>query len=270
MHCHVLYLSAGQYYCETCYVEIFGKKCSHCAQVILGSGLKFSSENYHRECFKCWQCGAGLSQGANTIKGRPVCGGCYDQHFLHSCTVCHQTVAEGIIFKEQRFHPQCFKCLRCGLLLEDKKGEFLLTEDGLQCKKCVASNMSVLSSTNIYIMTSTSQHCRSGELQEDSVTEQCSSCQLPIHVKDHVSDGEQSWHYKCFVCQQCKDSLVGTKYYDKQGSLYCDNCFHAEHLPTCYHCKVELKGKGEWKGWDGARGRAWVLIMSCRRSQDEL
>ena len=76
------------------------------------------------------------------------------------------------------------------------------------------------------------------------MTEQCRSCQLPIHVKDHVSDGEHSWHYKCFVCIQCRDGLVGTKYYDKQGSLYCYNCFHAEHLPTYYHCKVELKGKG--------------------------
>ena len=101
------------------------------------------------------------------------------------------------------------------------------------------------------------------------MTENCTSCQLPIHVKDLVSDGEQSWHYKCFICRQCSDSLVGTKYYDKQGSLYCYNCFHAEHLPTCYHCKVELKGKGEWR--EAKRpGLVWVLIVCCRRSQDEL
>ena len=134
----------GQYYCETCYVQMFGKKCSDCGLVILGSGLKFSSDHYHTQCFKCWQCGAGLSQGAHTIKDRPVCADCYDKHFQESCTVCHQTVSQGIIFKEKRFHPQCFKCLRCGLLLEDKKGEFLLTEAGLQCKKCVVSNMSVV------------------------------------------------------------------------------------------------------------------------------
>ena len=46
------------------------------------------------------------------------------------------------------------------------------------------------------------------------------------------------------MCGQCGSSLVNTKYYDKLGSLYCNNCFLAEHLPTCYNCKVEIKGKG--------------------------
>lgn len=218
----------GQYYCETCYVERFGKKCSDCCQVILGAGLKFASENYHYDCFKCWKCKVSLAQGAaHSIKGRPVCADCYDQQFLETCSACHQTVAQGLLFREKRFHPACFKCFTCGLRLEDKKGEFLLTKEGLQCKKCVVS-------------------ARSEQLnaEPDPVTENCTRCSLPIHVKDHVSDGETSWHFKCFVCQQCNSSLVGSKYYDKQGSLYCNNCFLAEHLPTCFQCKVELKGRG--------------------------
>ena len=42
----------GQYYCETCYVQIAGKKCSDCGQVILGPGLKFGTETFHTACFK--------------------------------------------------------------------------------------------------------------------------------------------------------------------------------------------------------------------------
>ena len=89
-------------------------------------------------------------------------------------------------------------------------------------------------------------HCR-GEQEGEGNTENCTSCSLPIHVKDLVSDGEKSWHFKCFVCIQCNSSLVGSKYYDKQDSLYCNNCFLAEHSPTCYYCKVQLKGKGKWE-----------------------
>ena len=71
-----------------------------------------------------------------------------------------------------------------------------------------------------------------------------------MHLMQHdiisqVYDGESYWHHKCFVCGQCNSSLVNTKYYDKSGSLYCNNCFLAEHLPTCFRCGVEIKGRGE-------------------------
>ena len=132
----------GQYYCEDCYIQRFGKKCSDCGKVILGAGLKFGNENYHRDCFKCWRCRVSLSQNAaHTMKGHPVCGDCYEQQFLETCSVCQETVAQGLLFKEKRFHQHCFKCQTCGLLLHDKKGEFLLTTVGLQCKQCVVSVM---------------------------------------------------------------------------------------------------------------------------------
>jgi len=207
-------------------VEKFGKKCSYCQKVILGEGLRFGEENYHRECFMCSKCGVKLGQGAaHSIKTKPVCEDCYNKQFLETCFVCKQTVAEGLLFKEQRFHQECFKCKTCGLLLADKKGEFILTEDGLQCKKCLKTTMS-------------------DDLQIESVAEICKGCDLPIHVKNLVFDGESYWHYKCFVCNQCNSSLVNSKYYDKQGKLFCNNCFLAEHLPTCYNCKMEIKGKG--------------------------
>ena len=134
----------GQYYCEGCYVENFGKKCSHCGQTILGPGLKFASQTFHRDCFKCWRCGEGLQGAANTLKGKPVCDDCYQQNFLETCAVCHQAVSQGISFREEKFHQGCFKCRTCGLMLEEKgktKGEFLLTVDGLQCTECLVSAM---------------------------------------------------------------------------------------------------------------------------------
>ena len=71
---------AGEYYCESCYLTLFGKKCAGCEkvgtifllkifyfillQVILGEGLRFGEQNYHRTCFKCSVCDQALAQGA--------------------------------------------------------------------------------------------------------------------------------------------------------------------------------------------------------------
>ena len=70
----------GEYYCESCYLTLFGKKCAGCEkvgtifllkifyfillQVILGEGLRFGEQNYHRVCFKCAVCDQALAQGA--------------------------------------------------------------------------------------------------------------------------------------------------------------------------------------------------------------
>jgi len=214
----------GQYFCESCYIEKFGKKCAQCEKVILGEGLRFGESNFHRDCFTCSDCSCALQQGSvHSIRQRPVCPLCYEKQFLDSCKVCQQTVAEGLKFRDQKFHHACFKCRHCDLLLADRKGDFLLTEIGLECKECVKNKMSE-------------------DIQSNAVTENCVGCKLPIHVKNLVFDGENNWHYKCFCCSQCGSALVGQKYYDKGGRLFCNNCFLAEYLPTCYSCKAEIKG----------------------------
>jgi len=215
----------GQYYCETCYVDKYGKKCAQCAKVILGEGLRFGAESYHKDCFNCSQCSSTLEQGSvHSIKQKPVCTACYELQFQETCSACKLQVSEGLKFREERFHSECFKCKTCSIPLAERKGDFLLTENGLQCKDCVKVSMSE-------------------DIEAESVTENCTACELPIHVKNLVFDGEKNWHYKCFCCAQCNSALVNQKYYDKSGKLFCNNCFLAEHLPTCYNCKVEIKGR---------------------------
>ena len=57
--------------------------------------------------------------------------------YCYRCSVCGEVVTEGLLFRDQRFHPACFTCRTCALPLADKKGEFLLTEAGLQCKRYI-------------------------------------------------------------------------------------------------------------------------------------
>ena len=87
-----------------------GKRCAGCGQVILGEGLKFGEErwdsittlqqylqlsppccSYHRACFRCsrGECGAALDGGkAHSVRGRPVCGDCYDKEFMERWEYC--------------------------------------------------------------------------------------------------------------------------------------------------------------------------------------
>ena len=78
------------------------------------------------------------------------------------------------------------------------------------------------------------------------MTDNCAGCELPIHVKNLVFDGEKNWHYKCFSCNQCNSGLVNQKYYDKEGTLLCNNCYLAQYLPTCFYCNKEIKGRSEY------------------------
>ena len=100
----------GEYYCETCYVDKFGKKCAQCAkvrdsvgqagfhiivlwQVILGEGLRVGEESYHNDCFTCSNCPNPLEKGSvHSIKGKPVCTACYENQFQETCSACKMQV----------------------------------------------------------------------------------------------------------------------------------------------------------------------------------
>jgi len=83
----------GEYYCETCYVDKFGKKCAQCAKVILGEGLRVGEESYHNDCFTCSNCPNPLEQGSvHSIKGKPVCTACYENQFQETCSACKMQV----------------------------------------------------------------------------------------------------------------------------------------------------------------------------------
>merc|ERR1712107_504011 len=106
--------------------------------------------------------------------------------------------------------------------------------EGLQCNSCVRSRIEE-------------------EQGLEATSDSCKACKLPIHVKNLVFDGEKNWHQRCFICRQCNISLVNQKYYEKAGEgLFCENCFLARNLPTCYACKAEITGEDGVKMESGA------------------
>jgi len=217
------------YYCEPCYIEKFGKRCHGCSEVILGEGLRFGDVSFHKNCFNCSLCGTLIPQPGpvHSIKGSPACESCYENQFTETCLACKDTVQEGLKFRDKRFHATCFQCSQCNENLAERKGDFLLTDDdGLICKDCIKQKMNQ----------------EEEKEKKENAAENCSACQLPIHVKNLVFDGDSSWHYRCFTCSKCNLGLVNEKYYEKSDTLFCTNCFLAQYLPTCYQCREEIKG----------------------------
>lgn len=49
----------GQPYCSNCFLQKFAKKCAHCQRSIDSDVeyLEFEDRYWHKECFKCSQCG---------------------------------------------------------------------------------------------------------------------------------------------------------------------------------------------------------------------
>jgi len=216
----------GKYYCETCYIDLEGRHCITCDQVIIGEGLRFGDMMYHKDCFNCYKCNGPLEQGSvHAIKGKPVCSTCNELQFQETCHKCYSIVSEGLMFREKRFHAGCFKCGGCGEDLSNRKGEFILIEEGLRCNDCVRNKI------------------EEEEPGREGPVDNCKGCKLPINVKNLVFDGEKNWHQRCFQCVQCNLSLVNEKYYDKGvDGLFCANCFLAKYLPVCFACKADIKG----------------------------
>jgi len=114
--------------CEVCYKKTLGK-CKRCNGVLEGNLLKIPGASFHTDCFRCKICDISLA-GSNvmTDEDREIyCNKCYDQLFAEKCYACKKpivpkdgsNIAPKLKALDQNYHPECFKCQSCGLILED-------------------------------------------------------------------------------------------------------------------------------------------------------
>jgi len=72
------YEESGKAYCQEHFIQLFGKYCIGCNQVIEKDGVKFVDGDYHIACFKCTKCEQQLRTGHFTEwDGQPMCLDCY-------------------------------------------------------------------------------------------------------------------------------------------------------------------------------------------------
>ena len=60
---------------------------------------------------------------------------------------------------------------------------------------------------------------------------QCPRCSKSVYHVEEVKHGEKSYHKTCFLCTSCSKTLVLGKLTERQGKLYCDNCYKKNFAP---------------------------------------
>jgi len=114
------------------------KVCDICKKPILpGSKYKTTNvQNFHRECFKCAQCGKQLEYEYCEANGKFYCSQDYDDLFAPKCDKCFKGITEEHIqYRGKKFHNTCFSCLRCGVQV-DVDNFFRVEERGPYCEPC--------------------------------------------------------------------------------------------------------------------------------------
>lgn len=107
--------------CHQDYKKQLGK-CKRCGDYLEGDILKIPGASFHAKCFNCKVCHVALSGDVMTDDDRELyCNKCYDNQFAERCFSCKQPIVAGARLRAlgRDYHPECFRCESCGLILED-------------------------------------------------------------------------------------------------------------------------------------------------------
>uniref|UniRef100_A0AAY4BHZ4 LIM domain kinase 1 n=1 Tax=Denticeps clupeoides TaxID=299321 RepID=A0AAY4BHZ4_9TELE len=86
----------------------------------------------------CCECGAILSHWYYEKEGRFFCKRDYSVRFGEMCHGCSEAISSGLIMVagEQKFHPECFSCKRCGIVIGVGDSYTLVERSKLYCGHC--------------------------------------------------------------------------------------------------------------------------------------
>jgi len=114
--------------CEKDYKKQLGN-CERCGKLLEGSILKVPGRSYHENCFSCKVCKTSLVGKTDAVDDSKeiYCSHDYDRLFAMKCSYCRQPIVPKagetnvprLRALGEDFHPDCFKCETCGLILED-------------------------------------------------------------------------------------------------------------------------------------------------------
>ena len=105
----------------------------------------------------------------------------------------------GITYKSQPYHKECFLCTNCNTQLAGQK--FTVKEDKPHCAACYA----------------------------ELFAKRCTACQQPIVGQSggstkFISFEDRHWHNECFLCSMCQQSLVGKGFITDEENIICPDC----------------------------------------------
>lgn len=188
--------------CYGCYEISQMLKCASCAHQITDSFVLFENKPFHRECFKCKNCGNILNpKGFSRDKssGEPVCTNCGQNSNVPKCSKCAQILdQDSIPYGELFYHRNCFRCDRCDASLLRSKTVYPGKDNkGLKCESC----------------------------SKDFYAPRCEKCLKTIQTNSPSAKAQNmEFHMECFNCFKCKKPLTGKKFIWAGHNLICQNC----------------------------------------------
>lgn len=109
-----------------------------------------------------------------------------------TCKKCGELIEEGHAYElgEDRWHIECFKCTKCGVVLGCGSNFLVLGNGGLICSDC-------------------SYSCRQCGKKIDDLA---------------ILTGDQAYCSSCFRCRACKQKIEDLRYARTSKGLFCMNC----------------------------------------------
>uniref|UniRef100_A0A8C9WV26 LIM domain kinase 2 n=1 Tax=Sander lucioperca TaxID=283035 RepID=A0A8C9WV26_SANLU len=99
--------------------------------------MKVLQDTWHNACFQCSVCCDHLTNWYYEKEGKLYCRIHYWEKFGELCHGCSLLMTgPAMVAGEHKYHPECFVCLSCKVVLEDRDTYALVERSKLYCGKC--------------------------------------------------------------------------------------------------------------------------------------
>ncbi|XP_031712319.1 LIM domain kinase 2 [Anarrhichthys ocellatus] len=112
--------------------------CAGCGGDIQDSfHMKVLQDTWHTACFQCSVCCDHLTNWYYEKEGKLYCRKHYWEKFGELCHGCSLLMTgPTMVAGEHKYHPECFLCLSCKVVIEDRDTYALVERSKLYCGKC--------------------------------------------------------------------------------------------------------------------------------------
>ncbi|KAI8898352.1 hypothetical protein BC833DRAFT_614903 [Globomyces pollinis-pini] len=219
---NVYFFVNNGYYCEQDNSLLHDSRCGKCGDVIQGKCISAMNEKWHLEHFTCENCGKSLI-GTNFVRkdDKPYCKTCPTlkeveklkliEEASEKCEQCKKPITtQPLIFKNHKYHPIHFNCVRCEKVLDSKAREY---QGDLYCFQDYEKMLSQI----------------------------CQMCRQPI-IGLAVSALGKVYHPDHFVCFKCNLPFNGENHFEYEKKPYCELHYKEVTNQLCWYCHRPAKG----------------------------
>ncbi|XP_073695833.1 LIM domain kinase 2 [Garra rufa] len=118
--------------------DVTERACTGCGGMIQDAfHVKVLQDAWHNSCFQCSVCFDLLTNWYFEKEGRLYCHKHYCEKFGELCHGCSLLMTgPAMVAGDYKYHPECFVCLSCRVVIEDQDTYALVERTKLYCGKC--------------------------------------------------------------------------------------------------------------------------------------